>query len=718
MKGYPLKLRIARKALDLAAWLSGNRRDVRSDAGPDAVSYDGPEAIAALTEIACVNACIMRKSLDKARVPLKIGRLDRQGQFTALKPSSSEDDPQNLLASINPNEGPASFFARSFAMQAATGDLFWQVEYLKRAKPRELWLLGSDRVKIVKGDNRKPLRYEYQQPNDAILRLEPEQVFHSRLPHPANDWRGLSPYHAVRRWAWLEDQIARHQGNMIQNGGAPPGFISFKEYVPVEEREDVRAQIRKRYGGPQNAHNLGVLWGDSSFVPTGLSNKDGDFLELDDRAVRKVAASFGVPLILLMDLSDASYANAVQQKGMYWQNTLIPELEIFAQDFTELVLKRLYKQPDLVARYDFEGIEAIQDLRLVRAESLTKLVAGGLLTQNEARAEMGKAPASGGDQLLAPQLLTPTGSVSAQPIRSGGTVRKKWIDTPERHVKRAEVGAALDTLEAETLQDVLALNERQKARALRKIALKAATPRTKDEGDDFTVDDFFDVQIEIDQTNALLVRVYSRIGSNRGQSAIDELGDDTRFNIGRPKAQEWIAREGGRQSVLIAGTLKDTLAQTLAAADAEGLTITEIAQRIGERFDLRADFESLRIARTETARAYNFATKEGWVQSEVVAGKEWLSAKDEAVRSLDKGDQYDHAAMDGVVVPLEEDFEVPGENGPDALDHPSDSKGQPGNTIDCRCAMKPVIDGEAKARKAHRKVVAPDVPLETIFAAA
>lgn len=721
MRKAPLRIRLGYKAVEIASWLLGNRRDVRSESGPNASPFSGAESVNALSEIAVVNACVMRKSLDKARVPLRIGRLDRNGAFVPLKPTTSEDDPQNLIASVNPTEGPASFFARTFAMQAVTGDAFWQIEYLKRARPRELWLLPSDKMDIVKGVDRRVKGYEFKN-GDGITKFEPEQVFHSRLPNPANDWRGLSPLMAIRRWAWMEQQIALHESVMLKKGGVPPGFLKFKDHVPVDERDDVRKQVNQQYGGVENANKMGILWGDSDYVTTGVSNKDGDFLALDDRAVRKVAAGFGVPLILLMDLSEASYANAVQQKGMYWQNTLIPELDIFAQDFTELVLWRIYGDKSLVAKYDYEAVEAIQDLRLTRAETLTKLVAGGLLTQNEARAEIGKAPASGGDQLYAPQILQPTGSVALSPARASGTVRAKWIDDPERHAKRAEVGAALDVFEAETLKDMQQLNQRQRVRVLNRFAEKnkARAVLTKDD----QVDEYFDLEVEIDQVGAVLARVYSRIGSNRGQSAMEEafgeagIHADDRFNIGSPRAQEWIAAEGGRQSKLIAETLKDQLANVLSIADAEGLTISDTAGRIKDMFDLRDDFAALRIARTESARAYNFATQEGWAQSDVVQGKEWLSSHDEAVRSLDKGDAFDHAAMDGVVVGMDEDFEVPGENGVDALAFPSDSKGAPGNTINCRCAMKPSIDPLGKARRKAARVVVPDSDLDALFAVA
>lgn len=93
-------------------------------------------------------------------------------------------------------------------------------------------------------------------------------------------------------------------------------------------------------------------------------------------------------------------------------------------------------------------------------------------------------------------------------------------------------------------------------------------------------------------------------------------------------------------------------------------------------------YRARRIARTETISAMNAAVLEGWRQSKVIEGKEWVCACDEVSRKW-------HKDANGQQVPLEEPFIVGGES----LMHPGDSSmgASAENVIHCRCTMKSVL---------------------------
>lgn len=93
-------------------------------------------------------------------------------------------------------------------------------------------------------------------------------------------------------------------------------------------------------------------------------------------------------------------------------------------------------------------------------------------------------------------------------------------------------------------------------------------------------------------------------------------------------------------------------------------------------------YRARRIARTETLSAMNAATLEGWRQSQVVGGKEWICACDKRSRRW-------HKEANGKQVSLEEPFLVGGEK----LMHPGDSSlgASAKNVIQCRCTMKSVL---------------------------
>lgn len=117
----------------------------------------------------------------------------------------------------------------------------------------------------------------------------------------------------------------------------------------------------------------------------------------------------------------------------------------------------------------------------------------------------------------------------------------------------------------------------------------------------------------------------------------------------------------------------------------EKIVDTKIYNQMYQNLEKEQCFEfyrARRIARTETMSAMNAATLEGWRQSEVVTGKEWVCACDERAREW-------HKKADKQQVALEEAFSVGGEK----LMHPGDSShgASAKNVVCCRCTMKSVL---------------------------
>jgi HK97 family phage portal protein len=682
VKKAPLRRRVGLKFLAWSQSLLGGSQRWRGGNEDTAPPYTGPESVAALAAIPTVYRAVTVKANDKARVPLLIGRR-KNGTFKPMDPT--RDEPAKLFDTVNPVEGPAAFWARAYQLEQLTGDMFVQLERLKTNRVKELWLLQSDRMTVLKGPARRPRGYEYAQGDGSILKLAPEDVFHTRLPSGGD--------------AWLQEAVAKLHVRNVRQGGVPPGWLKIPNSSP-EERIELRDEIRKRLSSPDEAYRIGILWDDAEFIRGGVSARDGEFLGLSDETKEYICSVFGVPPVYVMNLKQAKYDNMLQQKEMYWYSTLIPELVQTAQDLTAW-LRLEYGDESLEAVHDLERVEAIQDLRLVRAEALQRQVAGGLMTQNEARALLGLPKATGGDALYFPQALQPTGTVVVpQPaLALPAFGRKAWLDDPARHAKRDESKRDMGSFVPELERRVVDLERRIEAQ-VRAALLKAHGARGKADAGDV---DWDAVLAEYETT---LGSAYAKIVSTRGQAALDGVVDDGIFDLTVPGVTDWLSTVGGEQSKLIVATLKDQLAEALAAGDTAEETATTIATRIAELFELRRN-EANRIAWTETGKAYNFGTLEGFRQSEVVTKKEWLSVDDEHTRDA-------HREADGQVVGLDEFFLVDGE----LLDFPGAPGASAGNAINCRCAMQPVIDEDAKAARSTRlrNRVVLEVDLEALFA--
>jgi hypothetical protein len=103
----------------------------------------------------------------------------------------------------------------------------------------------------------------------------------------------------------------------------------------------------------------------------------------------------------------------------------------------------------------------------------------------------------------------------------------------------------------------------------------------------------------------------------------------------------------------------------------------------------------MRIARTESTAAANYASIRATQQSGFATAKEWMSYQDARTRRA-PDDAFDHWHMNGVTVPTHEHFVMEGRDRVDTLMYPGDPQGAPGNIINCRCTLiyKPMKDAD------------------------
>jgi hypothetical protein len=129
------------------------------------------------------------------------------------------------------------------------------------------------------------------------------------------------------------------------------------------------------------------------------------------------------------------------------------------------------------------------------------------------------------------------------------------------------------------------------------------------------------------------------------------------------------------------------LQEFIAQGIADNKTVTELARDMQALINRRNFYrwQALRIARTETTAAANYASTIVSKTSGIVQQKKWLSAEDSRTRRTPKA-EFNHFAMNGVKVEENENFFVPTKfGGVEELRFAGDPKGSAGNVINCRC---------------------------------
>lgn len=133
--------------------------------------------------------------------------------------------------------------------------------------------------------------------------------------------------------------------------------------------------------------------------------------------------------------------------------------------------------------------------------------------------------------------------------------------------------------------------------------------------------------------------------------------------------------------------ITETTRKQILAKLSEGIEKGYGADKIARllKVDGLSKMRALRIVRTETVRATNYANFLASGELDFVVKKQWIAAHDQRTRGQKKGDNASHIAMDGQEQELEEHFIDPVNL--DHLLYPGDPDASAASTINCRCAM-------------------------------
>ena len=196
-----------------------------------------------------------------------------------------------------------------------------------------------------------------------------------------------------------------------------------------------------------------------------------------------------------------------------------------------------------------------------------------------------------------------------------------------------------------------------------------------------------------DQFISVYYDIYKEVGTIHGKRVGRQINKQLKeFTIGsflgmfENDLLTWLYRNSLTNIRSVQDNLVAHLQEFISNGKKENLTTRELAKDLQKTIN-KKDFyrwQALRIVRTETTAAANYASTIAADASGVLNDKIWISADDSRTRKPPKSG-FNHAAMNGVKVGSDEQFKVPFKGGFQLLDFPGDPKGSAANIINCRC---------------------------------
>jgi HK97 family phage portal protein len=218
---------------------------------------------------------------------------------------------------------------------------------------------------------------------------------HMKAFNPVNDWYGQSP---VESGAYAVDQhneAMKYMQALLQNSARPSGALvaSGDTVLGDDAFQRLKAEVQDQYSGSHNAGRPMILEGGLTWHEMGLSPTDMGIQEAKNSAARDIALAFGVPPQMLGIPGDNTYSNYKEARLAFWEDTVIPLVDLIAQDWSAW----LGKPQGIQIKADYDQVPAIVDKRSALWDMANM---SDDLTINERREMKGYDPIEGGDVVL------------------------------------------------------------------------------------------------------------------------------------------------------------------------------------------------------------------------------------------------------------------------------------------------------------------------------
>ena len=354
-------------------------------------------------KITWVQRCIDAIAGNQARLPI-ILRKDNSRDGQILTGRRALRSPLIEIFNTKANEGENAFIFRyrlsSQLLMSSRG------AFIEKVKGRDGRLIGlnllppqftapiPDPKKFIAG-------YEVKMPTGQTVVMKPEDVLWIRRPHPLDPYLSLTPMESAGIAIEIENLAKVYNRNYLINDGRPGGILVVKGEIDDDDKDELRNRFRGNIG---RAGHTTVISSDEGvdYVDTSANPRDAAYVQMRQIQKEEILAAFGVPESVIGNASGRTFSNAAEEHRVFWNETMLPHLDLLARGFDEL---------DEVNYVDFD-VTSVPILILYKQERsryYMEEVQMGLISTNEYREATSrkKVESDLADSLLMNPNLTP-----------------------------------------------------------------------------------------------------------------------------------------------------------------------------------------------------------------------------------------------------------------------------------------------------------------------
>ena len=341
-----------------------------------------------------------------------------------------------LLSKVNPYQNGFDATVLRILFGELTGNAYLHpVIDQKLGIPTQLWTMPSQFVDIIPSDDGiqfiKAYRYGATEEQKRENTYAPDEVIHFKRPNPSDMYYGIGKVEAA--WGAVMANEAIHEMDVafFANKARPDYLLVVKSPAHDDELERLEVSIDEKLRGSKRTGRFLTTTADIDLKPLSFPPKD---LAGRENIVEEIAAVFGVPVSMLK-ANDPNLASATVGFASWKQTTVLPLLRMDEETLNQNLLPLFGIEEDAFLAYD----NPVSEDERFAFEKIRGMVAGGIMTANEARMREGLEPIEdpmadallvNGQPLGGPAPAAPLGLASATDDLVGPLDREPSADEP------------------------------------------------------------------------------------------------------------------------------------------------------------------------------------------------------------------------------------------------------------------------------------------------
>jgi HK97 family phage portal protein len=218
-----------------------------------------------------------------------------------------------------------------------------------------------------------------------------EDSIHLRWGSSNVNGLGVSPLKSLATTIRLDDSARTFQQSSFANGGRPGSTLIPPENFTYKagQREELREEIKRRFGGSQNAFDVALLAPGFDWKTVAFSPVEAEIIAARNINREEIAMVYDLSGPMINDLTHGTYSNVEQLHRMLYVTTLRPPIRRLEETLDAQLIdcEEEWSEEELFIECDLS--EVLRGNRREEIDAFAEAYTNGLMTLNQCAEGLG-----------------------------------------------------------------------------------------------------------------------------------------------------------------------------------------------------------------------------------------------------------------------------------------------------------------------------------------